>query len=55
MKGFAWAGVVLLVAWLVLWLGLKIVSGAIHLLLLLAVAMFVWEAISGARSNSGRL
>ena len=55
MKSLISLGALLLVAWAVLWLGLKIVSGAIHLLLLLAVAAFIWAAISSAREKRSRL
>ncbi|HKQ82370.1 MAG TPA: DUF5670 family protein [Steroidobacteraceae bacterium] len=53
MNGLTWIGVLLLVAWAVLWLGLKLVSGAIHLLLVLALAAFVWATISSARARRG--
>lgn len=53
MKGLVWLGIVLVIAWAVLWLGLKIVSGAVHLLLVLALLTFVWAAISGARARGG--
>ena len=34
-------GVAIIIAWLVLWLAVKITFGAIHLLLLLGVALLV--------------
>jgi hypothetical protein len=34
-------GIALIIAWLVLWLAVKITFGAIHLLLLLGVVMLV--------------
>jgi hypothetical protein len=54
MKGWISLGALLLAAWLVLWLGLKLVSGAVHLLLLLAIAAFIWGLISRSRTR-GRL
>ncbi len=36
-----WIGVLILVTWLVLWLAVKITFGAIHLLLVLGVALLV--------------
>jgi hypothetical protein len=53
MKGILWIGVALVVAWLVLWLGLKIVFGAVHLLLVLGIVAIVWGFISGARARRG--
>lgn len=51
MNGFVWLGVVLLVLWGVLWLGLKIVSGVVHLLVLAAIIFFVWGLVKkGARA-----
>lgn len=36
-----WLGIAIIIAWLVLWLAVKITFGAIHLLLLLGVALVV--------------
>lgn len=36
-----WLGIAIIIAWLVLWLAVKITFGAIHLLLLLGVALLV--------------
>ena len=41
MHPFVWLGILLLVLWGVLWLGLKIVSGVIHLLVIAAVVFLV--------------
>ena len=55
MHGIGWLGVVLVVAWVVLWLGFKIVSGVVHILVLLGLAMLVWALVKrGARAVSGR-
>ena len=56
MHGFVWIGVVLLVLWAVLWLGFKIVSGVVHLLVILAVVFVVWELVKrGARAVNRHL
>lgn len=47
-------GIVLLIAWGVLWLGMHIVSGAIHLLVVLALAFIVWGLVKrGASAITG--
>ena len=51
MHPFVWLGVAALVVWAVLWLGLNIVSGAIHLLLLVGAAFLIWGLVKrGARA-----
>jgi hypothetical protein len=45
MGALKWLGAVLIVTWLVLWLAVKITFGAIHLLLLIGVAMLVWGLV----------
>ena len=56
MHGFVWIGVVLLVLWAVLWLGFKIVSGVVHLLVLAAVVFIAWGLVKrGARAVGKRL
>ena len=51
-----WLGVALLVLWGILWLGLKIVSGVIHLLIIVGVVFLVWGvAKRGARAVRNRL
>ena len=51
MHGIGWIGVLLLVLWAVLWLGFKIVSGIVHLLVLIGVAFLVWGLVKrGARA-----
>lgn len=51
MSVLVWIGVVLLVLWAVLWLGFHIVSGLIHIVLLIAIVMIVWGLIKrGARA-----
>ena len=51
MKALVSIGVVLLVLWAVLWLGFKIASGLIHLVVIVAVALIVWGLLKrGARA-----
>ena len=38
-------GIVLVVLWAILWLGLKIASGMIHLLVIIGLAFVVWGLI----------
>jgi hypothetical protein len=55
MNGLGWLGVILIVLWAVLWLGLKVVSGVIHLLVLAGVALVIWGLVKrGAAAVSGR-
>jgi hypothetical protein len=42
-------GVAVLLLWLVLWLAVKVTFGAIHLLVLLGVAMIIMGFIRSAR------
>lgn len=52
----AWVGIVLLILWAVLWLGLKIVSGAVHLLVIAGIILLVWGLVKrGARAVGTRL
>jgi hypothetical protein len=56
MHGFVWLGIVLLVLWMVLWLGFKIVSGVVHLRVLVAIVFIVWGLVkTGARAVDRRL
>lgn len=50
MKLLFWLGIVMIVCWGILWLGIKIAVGAIHLLLALGAALIVWGFIQGRRS-----
>ena len=45
MSALIWLGIILLVAWVVLWLGFHIVSGLIHLLVIAAIIFIVWGLI----------
>ena len=51
MHPFVWIGFVLLVLWAILWLGFKIVSGLVHILIIIGIVMLVWGLIKkGARA-----
>lgn len=56
MNGLVWLGVVLMVLWAVLWLGFHIVSGVVHLLVIIGLAMLVWGLVKrGARAVGTRV
>jgi len=38
-------GVLLLAVWAVLWLGFHVVSGLVHLLVIVAIVMIVWGLV----------
>ncbi len=42
--------IILLVAWLIVWAGLHVVGGAIHLLLALAVIFLIVHFVRGRRT-----
>ena len=48
MKGVLWIAAVLVALWALLWLGLKIASFAVHLLLIAAVVLVIWWAVKRA-------
>lgn len=48
MKGLLGIAGFLVVLWAVLWLGLKIASFAVHLLLVAAVVLLIWWAVKRA-------
>jgi type IV secretory pathway VirB2 component (pilin) len=43
--------VLFIIAWLVMWLAIKVTFGAIHLLLLIGVVLLVVSLFGGARRN----
>jgi cell division protein FtsX len=56
MSVLAWLGIALLALWAVLWLGFKIVSGIVHLLVLIGVVLLVWGLVKkGARAVRDRV
>lgn len=51
MGGLVILGILLLVAWGVLWLGFNIVSGLVHVLVVVAAALIIWGLVKrGARA-----
>ena len=56
MSGLVWLGILLLVAWAVLWLGFNLLGGAVHLLVVLAVVLLAVGLLRrGARAVDRRL
>lgn len=56
MHGYVWLGIVLLVTWAVLWLGLHIVSALVHLIVVVALVFIVWGLVKkGAKAIDQRL
>ena len=45
MKVLFWIGVAMVVCWGLLWLGIKIAVGAVHLLLILGIALIGWALL----------
>ena len=45
-----WLAVILIVAWLMGWLVFKVAGGLIHLLLVIAVVVFIYNMVTGKRS-----
>lgn len=53
-KPLVWIGIAMVICWGVLWLGVKMAIGAVHLLLLLGVVLIGWgllQAGSAAAKN----
>ena len=52
LEGFTmiWLAIVLVVAWLLGWAVFKVAGGLIHLLLVIAVVVFIYNLITGRRS-----
>ena len=56
MHAFVWLGIVLLALWAVLWLGLQIVSGVVHLLVFAAAVLIIWGLLKrGANAIGNRM
>jgi hypothetical protein len=53
-RGLVSLGVVLLVLWVVLWLGFKVVSGLIHLLVIVGIILLVWGLLKRGAGALGR-
>ena len=51
MKGLVWLGIILVALWAVLWLGLKIATGFIHVIFIVGLALVIWGLIKlGSRA-----
>lgn len=50
MKLLVWIGIAMIVCWGVLWLGIKLAIGAIHLLLVLGVVLVGWGLLQRNRA-----
>ena len=51
MKPLVWLGIALIVAWGVLWLGIKVAAFAIHVLLFIGLALIVWGLVQRSHAN----
>jgi hypothetical protein len=46
-----WLGIIIVVAWAFMWLGLKVATGMIHVLAVIGLALVIWSLIKrGARA-----
>lgn len=52
MKPLVWLGLGLVVAWAILWLGIKMAVFAVHLLLLIGVAMIGWGLLQRGHADN---
>ena len=51
MQSLVWLGIVMVVLWVVMWIGLKVATGMIHVLVILGLAFVIWGLIKrGARA-----
>ncbi|MBW3573029.1 MAG: hypothetical protein KY467_18185 [Gemmatimonadetes bacterium] len=53
MHPMVWLGLALLVLWAIAWLVLKVVSFAVHLLLIAAVLFVVWGLVKRGARKAG--
>jgi len=51
MRFLVWIGIAMVIAWAILWLGIKMAIGAIHILLVLGLVAIAWGVMKGASSN----
>jgi hypothetical protein len=51
MKPLVWLGLALVVAWAILWLGIKMAVFAVHALLLIGVVLIGWGLLHRDRAN----
>lgn len=52
MKPLVWLGIGMIVAWAVLWLGIKMAMFAVHLLLLIGVVLIGWGLLQRGRADT---
>jgi hypothetical protein len=52
MKPLVWLGIALVVAWAVLWLGIKMAVFAVHLLLLIGVVLIGWGLLHRGHADN---
>lgn len=52
MRLLAWLGIAMVLCWGLLWLGIKIAVGAVHLLLLLGLVLIVVGFLRGWKARS---
>jgi hypothetical protein len=45
MQPLVWVGIVMVVLWAVMWIGLKVATGMIHVLVILGLAFVIWGLI----------
>ncbi|HEU4486695.1 MAG TPA: hypothetical protein VFR96_14505 [Povalibacter sp.] len=50
MKILFWVGIAMVVAWAILWLGIKMAIGAVHALLVLGLIAIVWGLVQARRT-----
>jgi hypothetical protein len=51
MKFLVWIGIAMVICWGLLWLGIKIAVGAVHLLLLLGMVLIAWGLLHRNQGN----
>ena len=51
MKPLVWLGLALVVAWAILWLGIKMAVFAVHALLLIGVVLIGWGLLQRNHAN----
>lgn len=51
MKPLVWLGLGLVLAWAILWLGIKMAVFAVHLLLLIGVVLIGWGLLQRGRAD----
>lgn len=52
MKPLVWLGIGMIVAWAVLWLGIKIALFAVHALLLIGVVLIGWGLLHQSHADN---